>query len=395
MNKALLKPEIQNFIRKNLKRDLTGLVLKGSPFPEVSSAEIAMQISGLKTAEKKLPTWFETQNIYYPPKLNLEQTSSEITAKYKASLIQGERLIDLTGGFGIDDHFFAESFKEVVYCELNEELAEIAKHNFKQLKKENIQVIPGDGIKTLEITDKDFDVIYADPARRDDHGGKVFKLTDCLPNIPANLDLLFDKSNRILIKTSPLLDITAGIAELKYGSEVHIVAVNNEVKELLWFMEKGFSGSLQIKTINFNKNQLEEFSGNIENKPELNFSLPKKYLYEPNAAIMKSGLFERLAEKTGTFKLNNNSHLFTSEKLKEFPGRRFEIIDIKDFKAYKLNKEFKGKKANITTRNFPESVAGLRKLLRIKDGGERYLFFTTNLENKKIVLDCRKVKALN
>jgi len=391
LNEALLKPEIQKFIRENLKTDLTGLVLKGSPFPGVSSAEIAMQISGLKTAKKKLPTWFETQNIYYSPKLNLEQTSSEITAKYKASLIRGDRLIDLTGGFGIDDHFFAESFKEVVYCELNEELAEIARHNFKQLKKDNIQIIPGDSIKTLEISDKNFEVIYADPARRDDHGGKVFRLADCLPDIPSNLDLLFNKTDRILIKTSPLLDLTAGLAELKYVSAIHIVAVNNEVKELLWFMYKGFSGSPQIKTINFNKNQQEEFSGSIENRPEINFSLPKKYLYEPNAAIMKSGLFELLAEKTGTFKLHKNSHLFTSEEVKEFPGRNFEITDIKHFRPSSLKKEFKGKKANITTRNFPESVAGLRKLLRIKDGGERYLFFTTNLDDKKIVLDCRKV----
>ena len=391
MNKALLKPEIQKFIRENLKSDLTGLVLKGSPFPEVSSAEIAMQISGLKTAQNKLPTWFETPNIYYPPKLNLEQTSSEITAKYKASLIQGKQLIDLSGGFGIDDHFFAESFKEVIYCELNGELAEIARHNFKQLKKGNIQVIPGDGIKTLEASNNNFDVIYADPARRDDHGGKVFKLADCLPDIPAYLDLLFRKTDRILIKTSPLLDITAGLTELKHVSAIHIVAVTNEVKELLWFMIKDFSGSPQIKTINFNKSQVEKFSGSMEDKPELKFSFPKKYLYEPNAAIMKSRLFELLAEKTGTSKLHKNSHLFTSEKLKEFPGRIFEIIDIKYFKPTILKKEFKGSKANITTRNFPESVADLRKLLRIKDGGERYLFFTTNQENKKLVIDCRKI----
>lgn len=391
MNKALLKPKIQEFIRKNLRSDLTGLVLKGSPFIEVSPAELAMQISGLKTAKKKLPTWFDTANIYFPPKLNLEQTSSEITAKYKASHIHGERLIDLTGGFGIDDHFFAESFKEVVYCEINEELAEIAKHNFKQLKKDNIQVIPGDGIKTLEMSDKNFDVIYADPARRDDQGGKVFKLADCLPNIPANLELLLSKTDRILIKTSPLLDITAGLEELKYVSEIHIVAVNNEVKELLWFMYKDFSGSPQIKTINFNKSQIEVFSGSMKDKPELNLSLPKKYLYEPNAAIMKSGLFEILAEKTQTYKLHKNSHLFTSEELKKFPGRVFEVIDIKDFKPSLLKKEFKFKKANVTTRNFPENVSGLRKLFKLKDGGDRYLFFTTNSEDKKIVLDCRKV----
>lgn len=393
MNKALLKSEIQEYIRKNLKSDLTGLVLKGSPFPEVSSAEIAMQIAGLKTAKNKFPIWFKTQGILYPPKINLEQTSSEITAKYKSSLIHGERLIDLTGGFGIDDYFFGKSFREVVYCELNEELAQIAKHNLRQIGKDNIQVVPGDGLQTLEESDNKFDVIYADPGRRDDHGGKVFKLADCLPDVPANLDVLFTKTDRILIKTSPLLDITAGLTELKHVSQIHIVAVNNEVKELLWLMEKDFSGSLHIKTINFNKSHPEEFSGDLKNKPELNFSLPKKYIYEPNAAIMKSGLFESLAEKTGTYKLHKNSHLFTSEELKEFPGRKFEIIDSKYFKPSGLKKELKGIKANITTRNFPESVADLRKLLKIRDGGERYLFFTTNLEEKKIVLDCRKIES--
>ncbi|WP_372919380.1 class I SAM-dependent methyltransferase [Salegentibacter sp.] len=393
MNKALLKSEIQEYIRKNLKSDLTGLVLKGSPFPEVSSAEIAVQIAGLKTAKNKFPIWFKTKGILYPPKINLEQTSSEITAKYKASLIHGERLIDLTGGFGIDDCFFGKSFTEVVYCELNEELAEIAKHNFRQLGKDNIQVVPGDGLQTLEESDNKFDVIYADPGRRDDHGGKVFKLADCLPDVPANLDLLFTKTDRILIKTSPLLDITAGLTELKHVSEIHIVAVNNEVKELLWLLEKDFSGSLHIKTINFKKSHPEEFYGDLKNKPELNFSLPKKYIYEPNAAIMKSGLFESLAQKTGTYKLHKNSHLFTSEELKEFPGRKFEIIDSKHFKPSVLKKQFKGIKANIATRNFPESVADIRKLLKIRDGGKRYLFFTTNLEEKKIVLDCRKIES--
>ena len=391
MNKALLKPEIQEFIRKNLKSDLTALVLKGSPFPEVTPAEIAMQIAGLKTAEKKFPSYFKTWEILYPPKLNLEQTSSEITARYKASLVQGQKLIDLTGGFGIDDHFFAESFKEVIYCEWNDALAEMAKHNFHQLGNDNIHVVSGDSLETLKTTEKHFDVIYADPARRDSHGGKVFRLADCLPDIPANLDLLFSKSNKILIKTSPLLDIKAGSSELKTASAIHIVAVNNEVKELLWSIEKDFSGSPQIFTVNFNKGQIEEFRGDLNSRPESDLSLPKKYIYEPNAAIMKSGLFELLAEKTGTSKLHQNSHLFTSEKLIEFPGRIFEAIDIKEFKPSLLKKELKGKKANITTRNFPESVATLRKLLKIKDGGERYLFFTIDMENQKIVLDCRKI----
>jgi hypothetical protein len=391
LNKALLHPEVQEFLRKNLKTTPAELALHRSPFPDISSSELAQQLTGLQKAKKKLPAWFSQSQIYYPPKLNLEQTSSETTAKYKASLLKGETLIDLTGGLGIDDFYFAENFKKLIHCELNAELSEIAAHNLKQLGRENISFQNEDSIAYLKDLDQNYDCIYVDPSRRDNTGGKVFKLADCLPNIPENLNLLFTKSKTILIKTSPLLDLKAGVLELKFVAEIHIISVNNEVKELLWLLKKDDISSTKIKTLNFTKTGLEEFEGFLnKTTSKISYSLPKNFLFEPNVAIMKSGLFEGITQQTQTAKLHPNSHLYTSEKEINFPGRKFKIIDVEQYKPNLLKRKFKDLKANITVRNFPESVAVLRKKFKIKDGGKNYVFFTTNINNEKIVLLCEK-----
>ncbi|WP_300437626.1 class I SAM-dependent methyltransferase [Christiangramia sp.] len=391
LNKALLDPEVLKFIQENFKKDLPSLILKGSPFKYITIKDLAIQLKGLKIAEKKFPELYQNPKILYPPKLNLEQTSSEITAKYKASLISGKYGIDLTGGLGIDSYFISQNFKQFQYCELNGELAEIAKHNFKALGADNITVSIGDGLSILNNFKTNFDWIYADPARRNDHGGKVFKFEDCEPNIPKHLDLIFSRSNNLMLKSSPLVDITAGINELKFVKEIHIVAVKNEVKELLWILEKDYKENPIIKTINFEKDEVQEFSGMYASEvDDTEFSLPKSFLYEPNAAMMKSALFEQLALKTRTQKLHQHSHLYTSEKLLEFPGRKFQVSDIKEYKPSYLKKYFKNKKANITTRNFPDSVENIRKKFKIKDGGTDYIFFTTNKHEEKIVIFCKK-----
>lgn len=392
MNKALLHPDVQKFIQQHLNYDLTKLILKGSPFKEVSIQEIATQISGLKKAKTKLPTWFKTEHILYPPNLNLEQTSSEITAKYKSELINGNTLIDLTGGFGIDDFYFSKSFKKVIHCELNEGLSTLAKHNFLALNASNVETKVGDGLQILNELDEKVDWIYLDPARRDDYGGKVFLLEQCTPNVPQNLKLLFQKSDTILIKSSPLLDLSAGIAELRKVTEIHIVSVNNEVKELLWILNRNISKEIKIKTINISKNEIQSFEAIFEEELEASaYSLPLRFMYEPNPAIMKSKLFKALSAETKTAKLHANSHLFTSEELKDFPGRTFEIVDVIAYNKKALKRSLKLKKANITTRNFPKSVNELRKELKIEDGGDQYLFFTTDLNNSKIVVACRKI----
>ncbi len=385
-----------SFIQQNLNEDLTKLILKGSPFPDVSIQEIAVQIAGLKKAKNKLPTWFKNSSILYPPNLNLEQTSSEITANYKANLIKGDLLRDLTGGFGIDDYYFSKNFKNVIHCELNEELSTLASHNFEALGVSNIQTVAGDSLAILKGTEGKIDWIYLDPARRDDYGGKVFLLEQCTPNVPENLKLLLQKSDNILVKTSPLLDISSGISELRKVVEIHIVSINNEVKELLWILNRNITNKIKIKTINITKSETQRFEAFLEDNPSIpNYSLPLKFLYEPNPAIMKSKLFTALAAETNTYKLQSNSHLFTSEEIKTFPGRRFEIMEIIAYNKKSLKSSLTQKKANITTRNFPKSVNEIRKELKIEDGGSDYLFFTTDLKNDKIVLVCKKIVETN
>ena len=391
MNTELVRAEVQQFVEKNLKANVAALVLKGSPFAGINAAELAIQIAGRKTAERKLPVWFDNQRILYPPKLNLEQTSSQITAEYKASLVSGRVLTDLTGGFGIDSYFFSKNVEKVYYNELNSNLAEIVQHNYEALKADNIEANSGDGLAFLKSADIKFDWIYLDPARRDDHGGKVFRLGDCTPNVVENLSLLFESSDRILIKTSPLLDLKLGISELDFVAEIHIVAVENEVKELLWFLKKGHTSAVKIITKNFTKKEEQTFTTFLDENKPTEIGLPETYLYEPNAAIMKSQLFGKLAMEFQVKKLHQNSHLFTSEKNINFPGRSFKITDIMLFGSKELKNRFKSKKANISTRNFPVDVESIRKKYRIKDGGSDYLFFTTNLKEEKIVLVCEKI----
>jgi len=391
LNTNILNKEIQDFINENLKFDVTQLILKGSPFSKISIQEIAQQIEAKKRCEKKLPTWFKTQNIYYPNKLNIEQTSSEITAKYKANLVSGNSLIDITGGFGVDAFYFSQKVNNVTHCEINEELSEIVSHNLKQFGTKNIKNYIGDGIEFLKSTSQKFDWIYTDPSRRNDTKGKVFLLKDCLPNIPENLKVLFKKSHHILIKVSPILDIKNAINELNFVKEIHVIAVENEVKELLFVLEKNYTQQIEIKTINFNKKEIQQFNFSSESVVSATYSEPKKYLFEPNAAILKSGAFTQLSEQLKIDKLHQHSHLYTSDNLIDFPGRKFEISHKISYDKKLLKKLIPSKKANITTRNFPETVAQIRKKTGLKDGGNQYLFFTTNCNQNHIVLLCNKV----
>ncbi|WP_108869335.1 THUMP-like domain-containing protein [Aquimarina aquimarini] len=392
MNPLLIHKEVQEFISENSdsSTNLSTLILKGSPFKGISAKELAQQIQGKRKAKKKLPTWYNKKGIYYPPTLNLEQTSSEATALYKSNLVSGSTLIDLTGGLGIDDYFFSKQVTQVIHCELNPELSKVATHNFKILKQNTIKTITGDGLQILTNYNS-VDWIYIDPSRRHDSKGKVFFLEDCLPNVPDNLDFFFEKSKHILIKTSPLLDIQIGIKALKKVKEIHIVAVDNEVKELIWILDQNFIGDFKIKTVNIQKDKQQEFSffSKDEAKQSINLASPMTYLYEPNTAILKSGGFLSIAQAFGIKKLHINSHLYTSDQVIDFPGRKFEIIAVYPYHKKTLSKTGITK-ANITTRNFPESVATLRKKLKIKDGGDTYLFFTTDMDNNKKVICCKK-----
>ena len=393
MDSLLLHLEIQKFISSNIGTDSSKLALQKNPFPNVNWITILNQVAAKTKAKDKLPTFFGTENIIYPSKISVEQTSSEKTAQYKASLVNGKTLIDLTGGFGVDDLYFSKVMENVIHCEIDEDLSMLVQHNFEVLGVQNMQFELGDSYTYLDKMQSKLDWIYIDPSRRNDTKGKVFMLKDCLPNVPELLSFYFTKSDQILIKTAPILDLSAGLLELSNVKCIHIVAVDNEVKELLWELSKSFIGTTTIKTINLTNDKREEFSFELNYKTQFsNYSLPKKYLYEPNSAIMKSGGFDAIGIQYQLDKLQQHSHLYTSEEKIDFPGRIFEIEEAFSYTKSEMKFFLENKKANITTRNFPDSVDEIRKKWKIKDGGNLYCFFTTDINNHKIVLICTKIK---
>ena len=327
LNLNLIQPEVQEYIANNWNADVLKLLLQKPIFKNIPQKDLVAQIECKQKAKNKLPTWFGTKNIVYPHKLNIEQTSSEITAQYKSELVKGKTLVDLTGGFGVDSFYFLKSFDLVYHCELNTELSVVAAHNFAVLKAQNINTIQGDGLSWLADSNEKFDCIYLDPSRRSDVKGKVFQLKDYQPDFVNKLDLLFSKSHTILVKTAPLLDINQGLEQLTFVKEIHVVAIKNEVKELLWLLEKDFKGEVKITAVNIlnEKRQKFDFHPSDEKKAIAEFSAPKKYLYEPNAALLKSGAFKLIGVQNSLKKLAINSHLYTSDYLMDFPGRIFEI----------------------------------------------------------------------
>jgi len=392
MNTDLLKPDVQRFIYENTGTDISKLALQKNPFPEINFKEILNQIESRTKSKEKLPTWFNKINILFPSKISVEQTSSEKTAAYKTKLVSGDSLIDLTGGFGIDAFYFSNKIKSIVHCESNTELSEIVKHNFNQFEKHNIECISDESEEILKKLNKKFDWIYIDPSRRNDIKGRVFLLKDCSPNVPELLEVYFKYTNKILLKTSPILDISAGINELKNVKEIHIVAVENEVKEILWLLEKNHQSTIKVICSNLVNDAVEKFEYDLPSNSDATYSLPLKFLFEPNASLMKSGGFDEISQQFGIDKLHQNSQLFTSNELKPFCGRVFEIKNQFIYSKENMKLFLANTKANVTTRNFPVTVDEIRKKWKIKDGGKIYCFFTTALDNHKIVLLCNKIK---
>jgi hypothetical protein len=273
---------------------------------------------------------------------------------------------------------------------MNQELSEIVSHNFHSLNVANCSCIVGNSTEILEKLNQKLDWIYVDPSRRNQTKGKVFMLKDCSPNVPALLDFYLKHTNNILIKTAPILDISAGLKELKYVKEIHVVAVNNEVKELLWILKNDFLNQPLIKAVNLTENKVDLFTFNYDAANNSVFGLPEKYLYEPNAAIMKSGGFSEVSNQFQLKKFHQHSHLYTSNELISFPGRVFEILEIINYSKIEMKSKLENQKSNITLRNFPDTVENIRKKWQIKDGGTLYSFFTTDLQNNKIVLLCKK-----
>ena len=377
MNKNILNKEVQAYINSNMNADVNHIALAKPLFKNVSSAELAGQIAAKKKSTYKLPTWFTTNEIYYHALLSIEQCSSEPTAAYKASLALGNTLIDLTSGFGVDSFFFSKKVNQVYSCEINEELASITAHNAKILGANNIEVLATDGIEFLKSTVQSFDTIYIDPARRN-QSNKVFKLKDCTPDITEHLDLFLTKAKRLIIKTAPLLDISAGLLELKNVSEIHILSVKNECKELLWIVDRDYQGepkitcatlNTTIKTFSFPISDLK-ITTNITNT-EL-----KGYLYEPDVALLKSGAFNLIANRYDLKKLHQQSQLYYSDEYKpEFLGRIFKIEAQLAINELKKEKDLKG---NVIVRNFPEKAETLVKKYKITPTHDDFILFTQN-----------------
>lgn len=392
-NKAILKDDVQRFIEKNIDTDINKLILKKSPFFDVSSKELAEQIQSKKAIQKKLPTWYGTKGIIFPPKLNTEQASSEQTAAYKNTLILKGDLVDLTGGFGVDDLYFSKEAKRVTHCELNEKLSSIVSHNAKVLETENISFYVGDGKNYLNTIEKT-DTIYVDPSRRKT-SGRTFLFEDCEPDILANLSLYQQKAKRIIIKAAPMLDIDAAVNALKKVSEIHIVSLNNECKELLFIIDQiTKKTTINCITINNLNTNIYSFTYKEEKQISVDYSKIKNFIYEPDAVFLKAGLFKTVAKEFNIEKLNPNTHIYTSELLiNNFPGRSFKVLEVQDFKLF--SDKNKIKKANIITRNFPFKPDELKKKLKIFDGGDIYLYFVTDKNENKLVVRCERITKVS
>lgn len=392
MNKDLLNIDVQNFINDNLNADIPSLSLKKSPFPIISSGELAEQIDSKKRCEHKLPLWFQTAGIYYPPKLAIEQSSSEIAARYKSDLIAGDDIIDLTGGFGVDTCFFARKAKNVTHCELNKELSDISEYNSEILDlKINYQQL--DGIEYLRSTNKSYSTIYIDPSRRV-NSRKVFLLKDCEPDIIMNLDLLRSRSAFLMIKTAPLLDIHSTINELKEVSSVHIISIKNECKELLYLIDRQNCGNdplIICALINAEETSTYTFRLSEERNFAISeYSEPLNFIYVPDVALFKAGCFKLITRDFSVHKIQQHTHLYTSDKLNSsFPGRKFKLKMAWTYGDF--IKEHSFKKANIICRNFPLSPEKLKIKLKISDGGDEYLLFCTGNKNELLVLNCERV----
>jgi 16S rRNA G966 N2-methylase RsmD len=390
---TLLNPEIQKFIDANIENDISIIALQKNPFPKIIWIDILEQISGKQKAKTKLPTLFNTKNIIYPNKISVEQTSSEKTAKYKAELVTGNSLIDLTGGFGVDDYYFAQNINQVIHCEINEVLSEIVSHNLKQLHIENSECIAGESAEILKNLNQQFDWIYIDPSRRNQAIGKVFMLKDCEPDIISNLQLLRDHSSRILIKTAPLLDIQSAIKELKQVSRIHVVSIKNECKELLIIIDKEQETDDPLITCDLLGDDEKKYCFKLSEEKEFQihqYSDPLEYIYEPDAALLKAGCFKLITRDFNIKKIHQHTHLYTStELLDSFPGRTFILKKAGDYGTF--IKENQVKKANIICRNFGLSPEEIKKKLKINDGGNEYLLFCTGPKNERMVLNCERI----
>ncbi|GAB2800347.1 SAM-dependent methyltransferase [Rhabdobacter roseus] len=388
----------QTFIREHLQDDAATLLLKARPQPDLDLRKVVLQLTARQKARHKLPSWYANERLLFPPPLSVEQGSSEATARYKASLMQGEHLIDITGGMGVDCYYLSQRFAQSTYLEQQPEVAHAAAYNFGVLGASRIRVLEGEALHLLAQQSLRADWIYADPARRDDRQRKVVRLEDCTPDLIATLPTLLQHAPRLLIKTSPLLDIDHTVQALPGVREVHVLGLGSECKEVLYWVEAEQVPAAEV-LINVRVLRSDgtvahgfDFSRAQEAQAEPTYGPPLRYLYEPQAAVLKAGAFKYLSVKYLLTKLAPNSHFYSSEQpVVDFPGRSFEIKAVVKADAKEIARQVPGGKANLTVRNFPGSVQELRKKWRLQEGGSTYLFATTLADGHKVVLVTEKM----
>jgi len=388
----------RQYVAEHLHEDPARLALQARRFPGLPVPDLVRQIQARQKARTKIPAWADNPDLIFPPALSVEQASSARTAAFKASLVDGQRLADLTGGFGVDASHFAEYVPEVHYVERDPKLVAVVEYNLAQLGVTNIQCHAADAASFLRNTAHTFDWIYLDPARRDTASRKIFRLQDCEPDVVRLMPLLLQKSRRVLLKTSPMLDIEQAIRELKHVRRLWVVAVDNDCKEVLYELAPEPAVDPERYCLNLLRTgQQQEFRLNRarETRAIPRYAEAQQYLYEPNVAILKAGGFRSIGTAFELLKLHQHSHLYTNDTLRpDFPGRIFRIHATERYDADALLPYLGPEaRAHVTTRNFPDTVDTFRKRTGIREGGDLYLFATTDLRNRLVVLVCEKVTA--
>lgn len=386
-----LSAQTQQFIRDHAHDDIRQLALQGGKYPDIDLKTALQQIAGRQAVRTKLPSWYLADGLWYPAHLPLEQCSSEVTARYKASLCAGDTLVDLTGGFGVDCVCMAAGFRSAVYVERQEELCTLARHNFPLLLAGYIDIRQGNGVDFLESMPP-VDCIFIDPARRSEQGRKTVLLADCEPDVGQLESLLLSKAGKVIIKLSPMLDISLALKQLPSASEVHVLSVQNECKELLMVLQRQAPRAVTIHCLNFAATR-QAFSFTREAEHEALCAYTPHigtYLYEPNASILKAGAYKSICQTYNLHKLHPSSHLYTSDEVVAgFPGRTFRVTGWGPVKDKTLISGIS--KANVAVRNFPLSADELRKKLRLKEGGDVYLFGSTLADGSKVLIRGEKV----
>lgn len=395
MRRIHIDPKNEEEILSASEADPYRLSLSLKDFPAEDRIFITTQVGARQKARYKIPEFYFNRQVLYPSIQSVEQASSSIAARYKAALIKGGTLIDMTGGLGVDAYFFSMCTEKVIYIERNEKLAEYADHNFLILGVKNIQIVHGDSVDYLRQKEKIADVIYVDPSRRPG-SMRVFRIEASEPDVTGLYRELLRKANRLIVKLSPFIDIKYLIKQFEFIREIHVLAIDHDCKEIILVLDKNeFSDDPDLITCSREKDLEHLFVTSWKkNDTSCGFDLPRRYIYDPNVAIRKTGLFNELARRFRLKKLAHNSHLFTGDEyMGSFPGRIFSLtktLPMKDFLKTKVVD-----KANIATRNFPLKVQEIRKRTGIQEGGDIYLFCTSNMKNEPLVLMTEKIDSKN